>query len=80
MALDEVKDGRGVGFRIFIMVVIVGYVMTYGAFGTDPGWNPGLNEMEALAEPGRSFFVFYYGENDWVYVDVDDLWHVVAGR
>ncbi len=29
------------------------------------------------------FFVFLsfdYGENDWVYVDVDDLWHVVAGR
>ncbi len=47
MALDEVKAGRSVGFRIFIMVAIVGYVMTYGAFGTDPGWNPGLNEMEA---------------------------------
>ena len=29
-------------------------------------------------------FLFFYGfdcgENDWVYVDVDDLWHVVAGR
>jgi hypothetical protein len=36
VALDEVKDGRGVGFRIFIMVVIAGYVMTYGTFGTDP--------------------------------------------
>ena len=75
--------GAGVVFRIFIMVVIVGFVMTYGAFGADPGWNPGLNEVEALAGPGRSFFVFFgfdYGENDWVYVDVDDLWHVVAGR
>ncbi len=29
------------------------------------------------------FFVFLgfdYGETDWVYVDVDELWHVVAGR
>ena len=46
----------------------------------DPGWNPGLNEAEALAGPGR-FFLFFlgfdYGENDWVYVDV---WLVVAGR
>ena len=46
----------------------------------DPGWNPGLNEAEALAVPGRFFYGFYYDENDWVYVDVDDLWYVVAGR
>jgi len=46
----------------------------------DPGWNPGLNEAEALAGPGRFFYGFYYAENDWVYVDVDDLWYVVAGR
>ena len=26
------------------------------------------------------FYGFYYGENDWVYVDVDDLWKVVAER
>ena len=26
------------------------------------------------------FFGFDYGENDWVYVDADDLWQVVAGR
>jgi hypothetical protein len=33
--------------------------------------------------PGGARAVLYgfdYGENDWVYVDVDDLWHVVAGR
>ena len=46
----------------------------------DPGWNPGLNEVEALAGPGRFFYGFDYGENDWVYVDVDYLWDVVAGR
>ncbi len=23
----------------------------------DPGWNPGLNEVEALAGPGRFFLV-----------------------
>ena len=48
--------------------------------GEDPGWNPGLSKADALAGPGRFFYGFYYGENDWVYVDVDDLWHVVAGR
>jgi hypothetical protein len=33
--------------------------------------------------PGGARVVFYgfdYGENDWVYVDVDDLWDVVAER
>ena len=32
----------------------------------DPGWNPGLNDAEALAGPGRFFCGFDYGENDWV--------------
>jgi len=33
--------------------------------------------------PGGARAVFYgfdYGKNDWVYVDVDDLWDVVAER
>jgi len=28
----------------------------------DPGWNPGLSEVEALAGPGRFFYGFDYGE------------------
>jgi len=45
----------------------------------NPGWNPGLIDGEALAGPGRFFCGFDYGANDWVYVDLDDLWHVAAG-
>ncbi len=28
--------------------------------GEDPGWNPGLNETEALAGPGRFFYGFCF--------------------
>ena len=48
MALDEVRSGRGVVFTIFIMVVIVGYVMTYGAFGTDPPTPFGVEGLNSI--------------------------------
>ncbi len=60
--------------------MILYWVMGTSRVWEDPGWTPGLNDAEALAGPGRFFYGFDYGENDWVYVDADDLWHVVAGR
>jgi len=38
----------GVVFTIFIMVVIVGYVMTYGAFGTDPPTPFGVEGLSSI--------------------------------
>ncbi len=35
-------------------------MMGSSRMGEDPGWNPGLNETEALEGPGRFFYCFCF--------------------
>ncbi len=51
------RGGVGGGKGISDLRFEISYwVMSASRVGEDPGWNPGLNEMEALAGPGRFLF------------------------
>ena len=61
---------------VLIMARMIGYVLTYGAFGRDPPTPFGVRGLNMVAGRGRWFYNLHYDGDCWV---CDNVWRFREG-